>query len=615
MKGPWSQVERLMDDLGQGYIEIDKDKRIRQINTRAMDMLGLTLKNKFCHGEGQIKEGDLVILADNVLGNDDGGLRPEDFRLINIKNKDLRLGDCILAIGTYKKDKKPHYKYYRNDQLVSNIKLESVYEGQKIEIEIQKDKRVISISLNGQAYPMSYQYAIGHMILLDGETKEVKFIQAPGYSIRREALKNILQGDFFQAKPTKNHEIRAIVLNSRFDLVSKEAEFNDILDGVLKGQIDKQVGELQEINKRLFLCDLIPMEGEDQKTREGLQIILHTAMEVERLMENKVPIIDRIERHFRKEVLFYREDKVQKSQFLGTSAQAREVRYLSYKAGQNKFTVLLTGESGTGKSMMAREIHGLGGKKAPFVEVHCNAISRSLFESELFGYEAGAFTGSSPKGKKGYFEKANGGTIFLDEIGEIPLDIQVKLLQALENKVIYPVGSSQAINIDVRIIVATNKDLEEEVAQRRFRQDLFYRINIFPIPIPPLRERGNDVYSLSNDLLNKICQKYGVPQKRLSHEAMEYILSYGWPGNVRELENCMERAVVLCETNLIYPEHLNILHQVHDTSLGDLLDLEEKRIIERFLLKNGGDRLKTAQDLKISKSSLYGKIAKYAIKA
>ncbi len=263
--------------------------------------------------------------------------------------------------------------------------------------------------------------------------------------------------------------------------------------------------------------------------------------------------------------------------------------------------------------MLAKEIHLISGKEGAFVEIHCNAIANSLFESELFGYVAGAFTGASTTGKKGYFEAADGGTIFLDEIGEIPPEIQVKLLQVLQEKIIYRVGSSKPIKINVRVILATNKDLEEEVKAKNFRQDLFYRINIFPIIIPPLKTRRTDIMLLSGFFLNKVCSEYDLPKKRFSSEAIHKIITYSWPGNVRELENCIERAVVLCESNLIYPEHLNIIRKHSDICLGKLLEVEEERIIKGYLEKNGGNKLATAMELKVSKSAFYNKLNKYGI--
>ena len=286
---------------------------------------------------------------------------------------------------------------------------------------------------------------------------------------------------------------------------------------------------------------------------------------------------------------------------------------MAYKASKNKFNVIITGESGTGKSKIARAIHMAGNPTTPFVEVNCNAIAPSLFESELFGYVSGAFTGARSEGRKGFFEEANGGTIFLDEIGEIPLDIQVKLLQVLQNRMIYRVGSSKPIKIDIRVIAATNRNLEEEVKVGRFRQDLYYRINVFPINIPPLRERKQDIYPMIKTILAKTSRYYGTELKQFSGAALKKIIEYDWPGNVRELENSIERAVALCESTIIYEEYLNIESSDGPKTLKERLFKEEQKIIETCLTKHNGKKNEVMKELDLSKTSFYDKLRKHGI--
>jgi Nif-specific regulatory protein len=214
----------------------------------------------------------------------------------------------------------------------------------------------------------------------------------------------------------------------------------------------------------------------------------------------------------------------------------------------------------------------------------------------------------------GFFEAANKGTIFLDEIGELPIDIQVKLLHVLQNKVIYRVGSSKPIKVDVRVIAATNRNLEEEVAQGRFRQDLYYRINVFPIEIPPIRERKGDLYLLINQLMKNICDDYGLEAKMFSGEALQKMISYNWPGNVRELENVIERAITLCDSNIIYGEHLRIGKGNIPRTMKEMLAKEEERILEMTLLKYNGNKQKAMEELDMSRSIFYDKLKKYNIK-
>ncbi len=214
-------------------------------------------------------------------------------------------------------------------------------------------------------------------------------------------------------------------------------------------------------------------------------------------------------------------------------------------------TVLITGESGVGKEVVAKLIHKKSKRKnKPFVAINCGAIPKELLESELFGYVKGAFTGASSN-KKGLIEEANGGTLFLDEIGELPIDLQVKLLRVLQENEIRPIGSNKSKEINVRFIAATNKNLEEMVKKGLFRKDLFYRLNVIPIHIPPLRERKEDIVPLAKYFIKKFCLKYNVPEKELTKNAIQQLLNYNWDGNVRELEHMIERAVIITNGNKI----------------------------------------------------------------
>ena len=298
--------------------------------------------------------------------------------------------------------------------------------------------------------------------------------------------------------------------------------------------------------------------------------------------------------------------------FLGSSPGMRTVKHLAYKASKTKFNVILLGESGTGKSRLAREIHNIQNPNAPFVEVACNSIAPTLFESELFGYAPGSFTGADRNGRIGYFEEANGGTIFLDEIGEIPPEIQAKLLHVLQNKQIYRVGSTKPIYIDVRVITATSRDLDEEILKGNFRQDLYYRINVFPIKLPPLRERKQDIAGMANSILVDFCRKYEMEPKHFSDEAIKIITLYDWPGNVRELENIIERAITVCEGTTIYADHLVIGKPViKKQTMRQQLEHEEAKILESTLIANNGDKQKAMEDLGMSRSVFYKKLKDY----
>ena len=301
-----------------------------------------------------------------------------------------------------------------------------------------------------------------------------------------------------------------------------------------------------------------------------------------------------------------------------------EVFALAQKAARYSTTVLILGESGTGKELVAHGIHNAGERaRMPLVPINCGGIPENLLESELFGYRKGAFTGAD-RDKKGLFQEADGGTIFLDEIGELPLALQVKLLRVLQESELRPVGDSRSMRVNVRVIAATAKNLEEEVRKGRFREDLFYRLNVLTIRLPPLRERPEDIPHLCRHFLERFSAKMGKQVADISPAALSILLRRQWPGNVRELENAVERAVLLAEEGLLLPEHLPEEFGVTgveawDRKPADGLSLKiaqretERRLITRALQKTGGNRTQASRLLEISHPSLLSKIKAYNI--
>jgi len=280
--------------------------------------------------------------------------------------------------------------------------------------------------------------------------------------------------------------------------------------------------------------------------------------------------------------------------------------------------VLIEGETGTGKEIMARMVHHGSGdhKVGPFVTVNCSAITPTLFESELFGYEKGAFTGASGSGKAGKLEQAQGGTLFLDEIGEITMRMQIDLLQVLEDKIFYKVGGTQPITADFRVIAATNADLEQAIRNRTFRQDLFYRLNVIAFTMPPLRERREDIPLLAAHFLAQFTQEVNRGVERISRDAMDELMLHEWPGNVRELSNAIERAVVVCKTNTITPYDLPIGTCLEDelkTRYFSLNDVEKQHIL-KILQQTNWNISKSSVILGVDRSTLYNKIKRYDLK-
>jgi Nif-specific regulatory protein len=313
-------------------------------------------------------------------------------------------------------------------------------------------------------------------------------------------------------------------------------------------------------------------------------------------------------------------EKYQIENIIGSSRPMREVYEMIHKVAESNATVLLRGESGTGKELVANAIHyrSLRARK-PFIKVNCAALPETLLESELFGYERGAFTGANSL-KLGRFERANGGTLFLDEIGDLNPGIQAKLLRVIQEKEIDRLGGRQPIPVDVRIITATHQNLEKAVEEKRFREDLYYRLNVFPIYLPPLRERRTDILLLAEFFLEKYNQEHRKNIRRISTPAIDLLMEYHWPGNVRELQNCMERAVLICEEDAIKSHHLPPTLQTAESSntrtrlsFNQAVEAFEKEMIIEALKKNNGISSRAAEEMEITQRIINYKIAKYGI--
>lgn len=321
-------------------------------------------------------------------------------------------------------------------------------------------------------------------------------------------------------------------------------------------------------------------------------------------------------------------------EIVGQDASLKQVVATLRRAAESDATVLLGGESGTGKELFARALHLFSNRaEEPFVAINCAAIPETLLESELFGHEKGAFTGAVAR-KPGKFEVAHRGTLFLDEIGDLPFPLQAKILRAIEERCFDRVGGTTPLKVDVRLVAATNKDLRAAVAARQFREDLYFRLSVFPITIPPLRERPADVPILARHFIDRFCKDLNKPSLGLSFPAEEALMEYSWPGNVRELQNCIERAAILCDTREIQPRHLNLFSETQGGDHGtqdpwDLLNLSgsleeasvrihsefERHKIVQALREVNGDRERAAAHLKITPRDLVTKLRQHRLDA
>jgi two-component system response regulator FlrC len=301
---------------------------------------------------------------------------------------------------------------------------------------------------------------------------------------------------------------------------------------------------------------------------------------------------------------------------IGTSPKWRTLLKRASQVAVTEVTTCLQGESGTGKEVVARFIHRTSPRRrGPFVAINCAALPESLLESELFGFERGAFTGAQ-QAKPGQMELAHGGVLFLDEVTEMPLTAQAKLLRVLQEREFLRLGGTRPVKMNVRVIAATNQDLSSTVAQGTFRQDLYYRINVFDIRIPPLRERGQDIVLLANSFLGELTRTSGCPPVRLTSGAEAALLAYRWPGNVRELRNVIERASIVCEGPFIETEHLSLaipeeMPPLASTDLGGL----ERQAITQALREVGGNKVRAAEQLGISRTQLYSRLRKYGLRS
>jgi len=459
----------------------------------------------------------------------------------------------------------------------------------------------------------------GTITLLDPDTERINIKVAHGLSKKSESLGSYQIGE----------GITGLVVQSGKEIVvpdiSKDPRF-----------VHKTRSRQRLTAKRIaFFCVPIKLEGKTigtlsvdrQATKGGafeadvrlLNII--STMVAQAVKLNKLVEFER--KRLRDENVRLRGEL--KSRFdvhnmVGSSNAMREVYRLIEQVADSNATVLIRGESGTGKDLVAHAIHYNSLRKdKPFVKVNCTALPETLLESELFGHEKGAFTGAVER-KLGRFEMAHGGTIFLDEIGDFPLNLQVKLLRIIQFREFERVGGLETIKTNVRIIVATHKNLEELMQEDSFRKDLYYRINVFPIYLSPLRERKDDIMLLADYFLNKHSAENNKHISRISTPAIEMLTRYHWPGNVRELENCIERAVLLCDGEVIRSEHLPPSLQMirkdeslAQRSLTEIIVEKEKELIVDALKKSGGQQRKAAKELGVTERMLGYKVKKYNI--
>ena len=382
----------------------------------------------------------------------------------------------------------------------------------------------------------------------------------------------------------------------------------------------------------------IPLKDEGGKVLGALGFALYDRLQRLKPLVSKFAELQWALTNTQKELAHLRHTKYSMSSFIGASPVSLELKHRARRAAQLDTTVLLLGETGSGKELLAHGIHAASGRAGrPFVGINIAAVPETLLEAEFFGVAAGAYTGADRKGRDGKFKIADGGTLFLDEVGDMPLQVQAKLLRVLQEQEIEPLGSNTIVKVDVRVIAATSHDLKQLVAEGKFRSDLYYRLNVLPIVLPPLRERIADLDALCEHLLEQIATRTGMPQRELTPSARALLASYSWPGNVRELRNALEQAGMVTDSIALSAEDFASILPVEDNAapavpatpaapergrtssdsavrpLGEAIAELEKKLIQSALESAGGNKALVARQLRISRATLYQKIVDYQL--
>lgn len=380
-----------------------------------------------------------------------------------------------------------------------------------------------------------------------------------------------------------------------------------------------EINQTQLIKGQNMVVQRIPIKKNGQIIAVYGQVMFKDIKDVQKLA-NELSLLESKVKLYEQELITLRSTRYTFESIIGRSEAIQVLKKEALRAATNQFPVLISGESGTGKELFAQAIHHASSRKLyPFVRINCAAIPKDLLESELFGYEKGAFTGAKSEGKPGKFEIAQNGTVFLDEVGDLPIEMQPKLLRAIEDKEFERVGGTKIIKSDFRVIAATNQNLEEMMTAGRFRKDLFYRLNVIPLHIPPLRDRRSDIIPTARHLLKQMAQEAILFEFKLDKEAHKALRNYEWPGNVRELSNVLERVMSTLEGDTIYLKDLpfyiyggrKISPKNNQAFLKEVHTKTEKEAIRYALKETNNNKAKAAEMLGIHRTLLYKKIKKY----
>jgi two-component system nitrogen regulation response regulator NtrX len=435
----------------------------------------------------------------------------------------------------------------------------------------------------------------------------------------RNSLSGVLQDEEYDTlTASSGQEAIDVVRENVVNLILLDLVLPDI-DGV---EVLRRVKEAEQDMPVIMISGNATIEKAVQSTKLGAYDFFEKPLSPPVIEKMLLAIKHALEhQQLARENVVLRSRESRRHTMIGQSSPMLALYDQISKAAPSKGRVLIAGENGSGKELVARAIHRQSNRSSgPFVEVNCAAIPKELIESEIFGHEKGSFTGATRR-QIGKLELANGGTLFLDEIGDMSLAAQSKVLRALEEEVIQRIGGTRTISLDVRVIAATNKDLEKEIGKDEFRQDLYYRLNVIPITVPPLRNRKEDIPLLVQHFIQQFCQENGKPVKLVSPEAISVLQTHDWPGNVRELRNIVERLVIMVESDIIDAPNVFSAIRIdqqqakHErpTSLRDMMDEYEKKLVMMELEANEGNVSQTAKNLSVDRANLYRKLRAWDI--
>ncbi len=559
----YSNICTLIDRLSEGILILDSESRIIA-NNKFMEIFNI--KKEEVPNVLQKLDGYCI---DEILSSS-GNLKKD----IYIKDRKIKIEKLVMKASE------------QYDYSILIFKDEENMESSGFQINELKHSLDVMKDILDNAYQ--------GMVLVDEDGRILKW--------NYEKLLGIKECDAL-GKP-----VEKVIENTRLHIVVKTGK--------------KELCDVQRIQGHNMIASRIPVV-KDGKTIGALGTVLFRDIEEVKTLAKKLEVLENTVGKYKGEISKMYRARYSFDDIITQNEKMLKLKEIARKAAELNSTIMIRGESGTGKEYFAHAIHNASRRKyEPFIRINCAAIPHELLESELFGYEGGAFTGAKKEGKLGKFELANGGTILLDEISSMPYSMQSKLLRVLEEREFERIGGNTRIKADVRIIASTNENLEGAVREGRFRQDLFYRLNVVEIDIPPLRNRLDDIYILSEYILNELMQKMGFPYKMITDKANLVLRLYNWPGNVRELRNVLERATNISSGNVIKPEHLpdyinNKLSENDYSEKACLLkakvaEAEINAIMEALRLTNG-NKTDAAKYLGIHRTALYKKMDNYGI--